>query len=676
MPRTLRRTIAALAVATLAASVALVAPTAAVATAGDYAVRLTTTSGSHWATYGQGPFIASAQRVHSGHGIFQAGDYKAWRASVAGTGSTIVGGRVYVSMVTPYSVMRGRIVVGTGNSPTVVYDGDGNGGVERAFSGTHDWVQFDLRSSGAVTTGGVAENFINFQWAELTLRDAVPPALAPISLPDPGRWHGAGDCIPFTIRLTDQGGGLLRSQVRRASDGAVVTQLAATQVESTKPGPGEQHLGDCIQPSERGHGDTTFVATVWDVGGTARELTFSARAVQVAPTIGGGPADGARIATTRPAVAFDVGDQGAGLASVTASLDGGGVAVTVAGSTATVHVGELTRGAHVVAIAAVDGAGNATRVERRLVIADDVPPTLAVASPGARGEAAATLTVKATDDQSGVDPATWTAKLDGVAIAFQAGPAQLDAKLAGLAVGGHRIDVSVRDRAGNLATVQHAYYVVPPPPVPEPAAPSPPVQVQVQVPAAAQQAPAGRSGVVLVDGPRRPVGHGRAATVTVQVVRDGGPVASQLVEVRRDDAVVASSLTDGDGVARLTFPAARPGRHVAVAVGMAYEPLDLGVQVAPRLVIATSVARPRVGERVAITGRIFPAIRGRRVAVEARIDGIWFPVRRAASTNGTGRFRSSVVATTPGPVWIRVRLLAVGAWAPAVSNQRVLRVRR
>jgi hypothetical protein len=309
---------------------------------------------------------------------------------------------------------------------------------------------------------------------------------------------------------------------------------------------------------------------------------------------------------------------------------------------------------------------------------------MSVASPGARGEASLTLTIKASDDQSGVDPVTWTAKLDGTAIAFTADATQLSAKLGPIADGAHRFDVSVRDRAGNLATLAHAYYVVPPPPPPTPTpAPTPaPSSAELAGTAAAAAAAAvatantpGRSGVALVDGPRGAVGHGRTATVTIQVVRDGGPVGSQLVEVRRDGMSIGSGLTDAAGVVRISFVAARPGRHQAVAVGQALEPLNLGIRVAPRLVIATSIARPRVGQRVLVTGRIYPAIRGRRVALEAKVDGVWFPIRRAASTDGSGRFHSSVTPTSPGPVTIRVRLLAVGAWAPAVSNLRVLRAR-
>jgi hypothetical protein len=575
--------------------------------------------------------------------------------------------------------MRARIVVGTGASSAVVHEEYGTGGVEKALpSGPNDWVQFDISSTGSVTTGAANENAVSLQFVDLVLRDSVPPALEPISLPNPGAWHGAGACIPFSIRLTDQGGGLLRSQVRRASDGAVVTTLGTTQIESPKPGPGEQHLTDCIAPGEHGHGDTTFIATAWDVSGTARELAFTVRADHAAPSITGGIAEGARVTTPRPQLAFNIADQGSGLAGVSATIDGTPIAISLANGVGTIPVGGLSRGVHVVAVGAVDASGNGARIERRFTVADDTPPTLAVTAPGARGDASVTLTVNASDDFSGVDAATWSLQIDGTAAAFTADAAKLTAKPGSLATGSHRFDVTVRDVAGNRASVAHAYYVVPPPPPPAAAAPKPSL---APVPAAAPVAapappPPGRSGAYLVDAPRNAVPFGRVATVSIHVVRDGDAVVGQRVTTRRDGHELATSVTDADGVARVRVPAARPGRYDAIAEGMGYDPVELSVRVAPRVVISASTMRPRVGQRVRIAGRLYPALRGRVVSVEARVGGVWFPVRRTARTNVAGRFATTVVSATPGPIHVRVKLKPAGAWAGAISNVRLLRVRR
>ncbi|MCW2928026.1 MAG: putative hemagglutinin/hemolysin/adhesin-related protein [Thermoleophilia bacterium] len=636
-------------------AVALTAP-AAPAAAGDYTVRLTSTSGSHWSSYGRGPFVAVPKQVHSGVGAFTAGDYRSWRVVVPGEGSRIVGGRIVATIATPNAAMAGRILVGTGNTPVVLYDGAGTGTVARdVTSGAHDWMQFDIRSTGATTTSRVAENTMTLASAELVLRDSVPPVIAPIALPAPTAWHRADACIGFSIRLTDQGGGLLRSQVRRAADGVVVSELAAVQVESPKPGPNEQHLNDCIQPHERGHGDTAFIATVWDVGGTSRELGFTVRADQRPPAISGGPSDGERFTTRTPAIAFGVGDDGAGLASASATIDGAAVPVAVNGDTARLAVGELSIGTHTVALSLADGAGNGTSVQRRIVVADTTAPTLTLDSPGARGDSVAWLSVRAVDDMAGIDPTTWVATLNGEPVRVDADASHLTASIGPLAPGMQRIDVRVADRSGNVSTLTHAYSVV-----------SAPVPSMPEVGA--------RTGGFLVDGPKATVTWGTQQTVAIYVARNGRPLGGQLVELRQGDAVFGSSTSDEHGVARVTFRVGAPGTYRAWVVGMAMDPVDVPLRVAPRLVITTSATKPRVGQRVVIRGRIEPAIRGRRVAVEARIGGVWYPIRRAASTGADGRFASSVVATTKGTVFVRVRLLAVASWAPAISNQRALTV--
>jgi hypothetical protein len=257
---------------------------------------------------------------------------------------------------------------------------------------------------------------------------------------------------------------------------------------------------------------------------------------------------------------------------------------------------------------------------------------------------------------SGVDPATWIASVNGEPMTVSGDAEHLTATVGPLAPGRQRIDVKVADRAGNVATISHVYEVA-----------SAPVPSMPDL--------GGRTGAFVVDAPKVAVAYGTSTSVAVYVARNGRPMSGQQVEVTRDGTVIGSATTNGDGLARVSFRAGAPGHWQARVAGLAMDPADITMRVAPRLVLRTGTNRPRAGQRVALSGQIVPAIRGRRVAVEARIGGVWYPIRRAASTNAAGAFRSSVVATTKGTVWVRVRLLAVGAWAPAVSNQRVLRVR-
>jgi hypothetical protein len=649
MPRTILLAL----LATCGAALLLAAP----ARAGNYTVRLGSTSGSHWSTYGSGPFLVTPGRVASGKGVFAPGNYRSWRAQVVGSGSRIVGGTIRVGVTTPNAGMRGRLVVGTGNVPVVVHEEFGTGAVERSIpGGPHDWVQFDISSTAALTTTGSGQDHVDLQFVDLVLRDSVPPTAEVLALAPPATWHDATTCIPFTMRFTDQGGGLRRVQVRRASDGLVIAAQDSPMAESPKPGAGELTLADCIHPGERWHGDTSFQATAWDVSGAVRELGFSVRADHVAPNVAGGPVAGARLGTATPVVAFEVSDQGAGLASVAATIDGASRAVVFANGVATVQAGRLAIGPHVVAITATDAAGNATNVERRFEVADAQPPTLQVTSPGARGGGAVDVRVAATDELSGVDPHGWQLVVDGDPHPFDATAEHLAARVTGLADGMHRIEVVAHDRAGNRSTVSHDYYVVPAAPV-------------------AAAAP-GRSGLSLVDAPRSSVAFGRAATVALHLVREGRAVDGHRVTALRDGTEVAAAVTDADGIARIAVPASRPGRFEAIAEGMGYEAVVLPLRVAPRVVVSTSATRPRVGERVRLAGRLFPALRGRTISVEARVGGVWFPIRRITRTDPAGRFATSVVGATPGPIHVRVKVKPAGSWAGAISNARLLQVRR
>ncbi|MEO6867087.1 MAG: hypothetical protein ABI200_03620, partial [Gaiellales bacterium] len=522
-------------------------------------------------------------------------------------------------------------------------------------SGRHDWFQFDLRSTSSLHTTRTGLNHIDLVSADLVLRDTVPPVLTALALPAPTAWHGATACAPFTIRATDQGGGLRRVDVRR-SDSYVVTDWVGPLADSLQPGPILQDIGDCIQPSELGHGDTAFTATVYDVSGAASELRFSVRADHQPPVISGGPENTTRFTISQPKIAFDISDAGAGIAHVSATLDGRAVPVQVQGGSAVIDVGQVPIGAHTVAIGVADGAGNGTRIERSFSVADTTPPSLTLASPGPRGDASLWLSIAATDDMSGVDATSWSVTVNGESVAVHADASHLTATLGPLSPGMQRIDVRVRDAAGNEARLSHAYDVV-----------SAPVPSMPNV--------GSRTGVFLVDAPTGTVLFGRPASVTAYVTRNGRPMPGQLVEVRREGHPLASETTDEHGVARVTFRVARPGKYQAWVSGMAMEPADIALQVAPRLFITTSSNRPKIGQPVRVTGRIFPAIRGRRLSVQARVGGSWYPVRRSASTDGRGGFRSHVVGATKGTVGVRVKLAAVGAWAGGTSNVQVLTVK-
>lgn len=652
MPRSIRR----LLLAATTALIVVLAPTPA-AHAGDYTVRLTSTSGSHWHHYDRGPFLHAAQRLYSGIGTFGTGDFSAWRMVVPGDGTQVVGGRAVFAMSTPHAVMRGRVLAGTGTTQQVLYDQGVEGTVEqRLTGGPYGWVQLDLRSTGALQTSRTGEDFVNLQLLELVLRDAAPPTVAALALPPAGTWYRADACIPFRFELGDQGGGLDRVEVRRARDGLLVSQLAPTLQQSPRPGPTELQLNDCIQPGERAHGDTSFVATARDVGGNSRSFTFTVRADHQRPTISGGPSDGARFMVARPDVTFAVSDQETGIATTTASVDGRGVGITTVGSSRTLRLPALAPGRHVVVFNATDKAGNATRVERRLDVVDITPPRLLLESPGTSGSARAVVRVRASDDLSGIDPRLWRIAVDGDPVALVGDAATARAAIGPLGTGVRRITVSVSDRAGNAGTHSHVYRVIPPPLPPPPAA----------------AAAVGPTGIQLVATPRDPVTFGSTGMVVVRMLRAGIPQPGRRVELWRGRVVVGNQNTDVTGHARIRFRVVRPGRLTVRAPGQRMAPQVVSLRVRPRLVLRALMRRPRIGARVTVSGRMVPPLPGRRVVVQARIGAGWFSIRRTARVDARGHFRTTVVPTARGRVRVRIRFPGAGAWSAAVSDQRLL----
>ncbi|MCZ4496672.1 MAG: signal domain/LPXTG anchor domain surface protein, partial [Thermoleophilia bacterium] len=534
----------------------VLAPSAGAVT-GDYSVRLTNTSGVHWASTGRGPFITTPMKVYSGIGIFANADYKAWRATVPGDGAKIVGGTVSMQIATPYAGMSGRIIMGSGTAtPTVLYDGDGDGTVNRTITGVHDWIQFDLRSTTAVTTKKVMENSVTMTSMNLLLHDSVPPTIAPTSLPAPSTWHGAGTCAPVAYLLQDQGGGMAGATITRADTGAVVASWTSEQFESPRPGHTWHQFGTCITAAQRAHGDTQFVAAVRDVGGRVSEHRFTVRADHAAPVIGGGPAEGVRLTMADATIEFTGEDSGAGIAHVGATLDGAPIGARLDGRRVILDTGQLKLGAHRVTVTLIDGAGNGAEVARSFEVRDVAAPTLTLDSPSARGDQRAWVSVRASDDLAGVDPTTWLISANGEPVTIHADAAHATATIGPLAPGMHRIDIRVADRSGNVATLAHAYDVV-----------------TSDVPSTPNIGT--RSGVFVVDQPSSAVTYGATANATVYVARNGRPLTGQTVEVRRASEVLAKVTTDAQGVARAAFAVGAPGAYTASVAGLAFEPAPI-----------------------------------------------------------------------------------------------------
>jgi hypothetical protein len=152
-------------------------------------------------------------------------------------------------------------------------------------------------------------------------------------------------------------------------------------------------------------GTNEIALTVADAGGRTRTTTLAVLYDTTPPTAAlVSPADGA---TVRGAVDAEVvaSDATTGVASVTFSVDGGApVGATGSGTYgATIDLGALPEGEHVVAARVVDGVGNVAAPQVRLIV-DLTAPAVAVDGPAAgslvRGVVA--VSARAEDATSGV----------------------------------------------------------------------------------------------------------------------------------------------------------------------------------------------------------------------------------------------------------------------------------
>lgn len=376
----------------------------------------------------------------------------------------------------------------------------------------------------------------------------------------------------------------------------------------------------------------TSVATR-TVGGETREYvvvtvpgfsTYGAVVVDTAPpTVTGvtttpppGGDDTLAYDTDRVTTAVRYTDDVAGVnaSSVSVTVDGRPI-TAVAGATATVTADATTvdwqglaPGDHTVTVTVTDEAGKTTSVTRQFTVARDrTAPTLQTGF--ANGTvlpprtAARDVTVSWTDGESGVDPATVTATLDGESLpasALAVGPDGVTVSATGLSAGSHRLRVTVTDAAGNRASLVRVFAV-------------------------------GRDTVAPtlagVDFDPSPVAEAPATfpvgvTPTVRLSFDTGAggfdrLVSAAVGPAGDRSSVTDEATVRDGTVRVPVAGLSPGEATTLAVTVA----DAAGN---RRTVTRTVA--------AAADRTAPTLRSLTVAGEATADGVTLP----ADTDSAG----------------------------------------
>lgn len=629
----------------------------ATAQAGDYSVSVgSTTTVPGWSNPSSSSLYRSGDmRISARRGHYDAWVYRRWRLGVPSSSVRIMGGRVTGIMSTPHAAFRLQVRQGTDSAAHMLHSTDAGTSFDVGLVSDMDWVEFGLTTQASADPTVDDANFVEVRSLQLTLRDIVAPALSAWAVPSADRWYGH-ECPGYSYSAADHGSGLSWVVLTNTTTGARLHQWNSPRSPGLRPGSTDTTQHGCVSGGSQAHGSNSFELTVQDVSGIVSRRYFAARFDLHAPALTTALADGASFQEARPRLSFEATDPASGLRSVTAALDGKPVALSKEFDRYTVvHAERLAVGAHTIAVTAVDNLGNQRVITRKFTIGDLQPPQISLSAPAAAGGVTPVLRASAVDELSDLNPASWTASVDGQPLAVQATGAALTADVGVLTAGRHVIRVSVADVHGNRANVAQEY-------------------AAGGLSLAAGGLPVGAaSGIFLIKAPREPVTFRSRVALIALAARQGRPLARHRIQLT--GPANDSEAADIHGVAPLSFRARRPGRLQLTAVGSDLTARRLRLHVAPRVTLNVSARRPKRGEELRLWGQVVPAV-ATRVSLEARIESSWYPLRKVVSVDKAGRFETTVTSAVAGDIAIRAQARSARPWSPGTSAIRLLRVRR
>lgn len=170
-----------------------------------------------------------------------------------------------------------------------------------------------------------------------------------------------------------------------------------------------------------------------------------------------------------PTIEIDAPGVDFGVVSTTLVVDVDGIAVSAScvadGSSAACESPTLSTGPHTVTAQVTDSALRQATISRSFdLVLDTTPPTVTVIQPTATVEwgLAPTAILSYIDDVSGVDLSTLEVRANGhpTPVTCDAGTASATCQgLPSISLGANNMDITVRDRAGNVATVSYPFTV-------------------------------------------------------------------------------------------------------------------------------------------------------------------------------------------------------------------------
>ncbi|MCW2955691.1 MAG: rane protein [Thermoleophilia bacterium] len=424
-------------------------------------------NGFSWHAFG-GPFSMYASHCDALPGTYSAGARCILRFNVPGgmTAGQPNNGGISEG---DYRVASSSFLVRTerpGGAPAYISDAavhTGQSTFGHGWGGLGGFVDTGLMVTGAVTPQSIT-NWFHINRFTVLLHDPHVPTLHSVSVPG-GAWKGRG-CTNMTYGWSDVGSQMWAMSLTRLDDGAHQHSWAASG-NGVVSGYPTAAVGHCL--AAPGSGTYTYRTSAWDKSGNGASHDFTVAFDVTDPELSAPLVEGSEVTEGqvfghgvgyRPAFSWSVGDAHSGVASVDLLLDGATVPVALQHGVATfAPEGKLGLGSHVLKLRILDHVGNAVERSTRFTIGDTSAPVLIVDAPGSSGGPEPVMDVRATDDHSGVEPSTWTVRVNGQLLVAPTTTNRLQAEVGYLVDGTHKFLVSVRDQAGNEATTSFNYVV-------------------------------------------------------------------------------------------------------------------------------------------------------------------------------------------------------------------------
>jgi hypothetical protein len=279
--------------------------------------------------------------------------------------------------------------------------------------------------------------------------DTTPPVIS-IVHPGAASRHGSAT-VEFLIQYSDdQAVDLSTLQVAMDGTALAVTPAATTVAGSTT-------LAD---------GNHTLTASIKDKAGNQASTSSAFSVDTKTPDIHIlQPAPGAILNNVAPPIQVQFSDNDIDTTTLRVSIDGVDRTslFTISGSSATATSPALADGSHTIAAQIKDLTGNLGQTSNSLLI-DTIKPQLTIVSPsGPINTRTPSALAQYSDSGSGIDPASVHVVLDGVDVTatFSVAVGSTTGVLggSGLSEGAHQLQVTVADKAGNVAQATASFVV-------------------------------------------------------------------------------------------------------------------------------------------------------------------------------------------------------------------------